>query len=103
MFLKNTALNAYQCIPQSSNIEGFLHNQLPHFTVEFIGNKVETGIVVLKSAEASFNLMLMIDMIYLYPIIFLDKVNRAAGDNLPPRVVCYIKLRWDDNVLLHFI
>ena len=87
----------------SSNIEKVLHNQLPHLTVEFIGNKVETGIVVWQSAEASFNLMLMIDMIYLYPIIFLDKVNRAAEDNLLPRVVCYIKLPWDDNVLPHFI
>lgn len=58
---------------------------------------------MLKSAEASFNLMLMIDMIYLYPITFLDKVNRVAEDNLLPRVVCYIKLRWDDNVLPHFI
>ena len=27
-------------------LKGFLHNQLPHFTVELIGNKVETGIVV---------------------------------------------------------
>ena len=58
---------------------------------------------MLKSAEASFNFMLMIDMIYLYPITFLDKVNRVAEDNLLPRVVCYIKLRWDDNVLPHFI
>lgn len=58
---------------------------------------------MLKSAEASFNLMLMIDMTYLYPITFLDKVNRVAEDNLLPRVVCYIKLRWDDNVLPHFI
>lgn len=58
---------------------------------------------MLKSAEASFNLMLMIDMIYLYPITFLDKVNRVAEDNLLLRVVCYIKLRWDDNVLPHFI
>ena len=58
---------------------------------------------MLKSAEASINLMLIIDMIYLYPIIFLDKVNRAAEYNLLPRVVCYIKLRWDDNVLPHFI
>ena len=58
---------------------------------------------MLKSAEASSNLMLMIDMIYLYPITFLDKVNRVAEDNLLPRVVCYIKLRWDDNVLPHFI
>ena len=58
---------------------------------------------MLKSAEASFNLMLMIDMIYLYPITFSDKVNRVAEDNLLPRVVCYIKLRWDDNVLPHFI
>lgn len=58
---------------------------------------------MLKSAEASFILMLMIDMIYLYPITFLDKVNRVAEDNLLPRVVCYIKLRWDDNVLPHFI
>lgn len=58
---------------------------------------------MLKSAEASFILMLMIDMIYLYPITFLDKVNRVAEDNLLPRVVCYIKPRWDDNVLPHFI
>lgn len=58
---------------------------------------------MLKSAEASSNLMLMIDMIYLYPITFLDKVNRVAEDNPLPRVVCYIKLRWDDNVLPHFI
>ena len=46
MFWKNTALSAYQSIPQSSNIEKVLHNHFPHLTVEFIGNKVETGIVV---------------------------------------------------------
>ena len=98
VFEKHT--NAYL---KARILKRFLHNQLPHLTVEFIGNKVETGIVVWQSAEASFNLMLMIHMIYLYPIIFLDKVNRAAGNNLHPRFVCYIKLRWDDNVLPHFI